>query len=240
MKHSYKFSCDGLTNEAREKQLRSLLADVGIDRVDINLERRVFRVIASAALDIGNIKQRLAAHGFHVRNAVEPVIVAPITPPSSSVQPSCFNVCIEGMSCGSCEITIERAWKKLPGVKQVNVNAARGEATLTIDGSSPSIDDLQAALHDNKYRVTEHRAARGDAPATVVSRPSWLQLAGLFAFVLFIGWIFSRVGLLKPDATLGEGVGFWAAFFIGLVAASSSCLAVSGGLLLSSAAKFLE
>ncbi len=75
---------------------------------------------------------------------------------------------------------------------------------------------------------------------SVQKRPSILQLIGLFVLVFFFGFVFSRLGILKPQVSLGVGVGVWTVFVLGLVAASSSCIAVSGGLLLSSAAKFNE
>ncbi|MDO8618269.1 MAG: sulfite exporter TauE/SafE family protein [Candidatus Uhrbacteria bacterium] len=75
---------------------------------------------------------------------------------------------------------------------------------------------------------------------SIQKRPSILQLIGLFALVFFFGFLFSRLGLLKPQVSLGVGIGVWAVFMLGLVAASSSCIAVCGGLLLSSAAKFNE
>src|SRR3989338_3975430 len=142
---------------------------------------------------------------------------------------------IEGMTCRSCEITIEQSWKKVPGVTSVKVNSATGAARLIAEGNEPTVEMLQQALGDSHYIVR-------DTPNTarVPQRPSWRELIGLFALVFLIGFILSKIGLFKTSITLNSGLSFGAVFIIGLVAASSSCVAVVGGLLLSSAAKFNE
>ncbi len=148
---------------------------------------------------------------------------------------------ISGMTCRSCELTVERKWKNLPGIKKVDVNAATGQARITVAGiTSLSINQLQQALGDEKYIV--HRISEKQRLEAAVKhkRPSFLQLIGLFALVLFVGHILSKLGLLKTNFILGSTVNFGAIFVIGLVAASSSCVAIVGGLLLSSAAKFNE
>lgn len=60
-----------------------------------------------------------------------------------------------------------------------------------------------------------------------------IQLIGIFAVVIGFGYLLSKVGLLRPDVAIGTSLGFGAVFVMGLVAASSSCVAVSGGLMLS-------
>ncbi|MSU75182.1 MAG: hypothetical protein EXS55_01565 [Candidatus Magasanikbacteria bacterium] len=74
----------------------------------------------------------------------------------------------------------------------------------------------------------------------IARRPSLLKLIGLFALVLILGKLLSALGLFHTSFTFGAGMSLGAIFVIGLVAASSSCIAVTGGLLLSSAAKFNE
>lgn len=55
-----------------------------------------------------------------------------------------------------------------------------------------------------------------------------------------IGSLLTRLGLFHSNFAVNGSIGFFSAFMIGLVAASSSCMAVSGGLLLATAAKFNE
>ena len=145
---------------------------------------------------------------------------------------------IEGMTCQSCELLIERRWKKLDGVSRVEVNSATGRAMVTSRGAEPTIAQLQKTLEDAHYRVFEASSERGTA--VDAKRLSFWQLVGLFALVFFLGLVLSKVGILKTNVAFGSETSFWTVFVIGLVAASSSCIAISGGLLLSSAAKFNE
>jgi len=71
-------------------------------------------------------------------------------------------------------------------------------------------------------------------------RPSFFALVGFFALVLLIGLLMTRLGLFHSNFAVNGSIGFLSAMAIGLVAASSSCMAVSGGLLLATAAKFNE
>ncbi len=71
-------------------------------------------------------------------------------------------------------------------------------------------------------------------------RPSFFALVGFFALVLLIGLLMTRLGLFHSNFAVNGSIGFVSAMAIGLVAASSSCMAVSGGLLLATAAKFNE
>ncbi len=83
--------------------------------------------------------------------------------------------------------------------------------------------------------VRELLASRAEVPVCAVplSKPTIAQLGGIFAVVIGLGILFSRLGWLSPEVAIGGGIGFGAVFVMGLVAASSSCLAVAGGLMLS-------
>lgn len=91
--------------------------------------------------------------------------------------------------------------------------------------------------------MTDQTNSIPEAPASSCAvpgsrRPSVFQLVVLFGVVLYVGYILSMFGLLRPEVAMGGTLGLSAVFLLGLVAASSSCVAVSGGLLLSSAAAF--
>lgn len=148
---------------------------------------------------------------------------------------------VDGMTCHSCELTIERAWRKIDGVLKVDVNAGKGVARIVCGDTAPSLDTLQSAITDHGYTIKgvfDNTTTYNLQPIT--SRLAWWHLLGLFALVILLGALFSKIGLLAPSIALGATTSFGAVFLLGLVAASSSCIAVSGGLLLSSAAKFNE
>lgn len=231
--HIYKCAVDALTSVARADALRRTLREIASPlRIDVNVPQRLIRIVSAEPLDFTQTNSRLAPSGFHLRAIAE----ADRTPTKS--RDAVMRVCIEGMTCRSCEITIERKWRKISGVKKVEVNAASGIARIIQEGPPPTIAQLQSALGMEKYRV---RPAHDADTADITGgrrRISFLRLAGLFALVLLLGSLFSKLGLLRPTVSIGSGASFGAIFLLGLVAASSSCIAVAGGLLLSSAAKF--
>ena len=186
--------------------------DIWKDRVELDLKEH-------ASLE--HLLAVLAAAGFSV-------------PQQDIVITTC--VSIDGMTCHSCEITVEREFKKLPGVKRVHVDASKGVATIETYGACPDVRELHQAVQEEGYRV------HTGTPQIKKVRPSLLELAGLFGAVILLGQLLSAFGFFSSaaDGALASGAGFAAAALIGLVAGSSSCLAVSGGLMLSVAGKYRE
>lgn len=58
---------------------------------------------------------------------------------------------IEGMSCASCVLRVERALQAVPGVELATVNLATEKATVRYDTTATSITDLAAATSDAGY-----------------------------------------------------------------------------------------
>lgn len=151
-------------------------------------------------------------------------------------------ICIDGMTCQSCELILEKTLKKLPWVKEADVSVQKGTACITChDGCAFELDELKAALSPHaQYRVRESHEKRADTQEVIgsKSRPTFAQCVGFFALALFTLSLFSRLGVLGDTVAAASGTTFLAALILGLVAGTSSCLAVSGGLLLSTAARF--
>ncbi len=149
-------------------------------------------------------------------------------------QQTCADVCISGMSCQACEVKIERAFRALPGVTKVEVNAAAGRARIIADAAAPTVSDLNKAVEHLGYRVHQ----KNDSPSAVKERPAIWQVAGLFALVLFLGYLLGKLGWLNLAGNVSNATSFGSVFLVGLLAASSSCIAVSGGLMLSGVTAF--
>ncbi len=236
LSHRYTFGVDALNGKSRAEQIKSILRIAlehapGGQKVETNTERRILTLLSSEHLDIGPIKAALQPYGYHLRELTEKE-TANANSPVQEIKIT--KICVEGMTCHSCEVIVERAWKKLEGVDRVEVQAATGKAKITHTGAAPSIAQLQNALGEGKYIVS----INGTGHKT--TKPSFFQLVGLFALVIILGKILSGLGLFDTSFSVGSGMSIGAIFVVGLVAASSSCIAVSGGLLLSSAAKFNE
>ena len=189
----------------------------GIERVDTWPGRAEIDV--QNGFDVSLLKEKLRDEGFTV-----------------SFPQQTYKFCINGMTCRSCELTIERALKKLPGMSEVHANTASGVVELCCDQTSKiDVEQLQTAINDKKYTVRPWSEKK--ASFVCEERPTFLRLIGLFALVLLLGSILEKLGL-GQSGTVTQTMSFAAVVVLGLVAGTSSCLAVSGGLLLSSAAKF--
>ncbi len=149
-----------------------------------------------------------------------------------------MEICVHGMHCRSCEITLERNWKKIPGIQKVQVNASSGQGTIYFEGEAPTIEQLQKSIPQNEYSV--HLKGTENSVEFKKEKPSFFRLLGLFAIVLILGKLLTVLGLLKTNFNVSQATGFGAIFVIGLVAASSSCVAIVGGLLISTSARFNE
>jgi sulfite exporter TauE/SafE/copper chaperone CopZ len=236
LSHRYFFSVEALTNASRAEQIKAILRKSlehasGGQKVETDIERRTLTLFSSEPLDIIALKADLQPPGFHLRELKE---MSAVSEAACGQDAKTMSVCVEGMTCHSCEVIVERAWKKLDGVHRVDVRAASGKAHITHQGAAPSMTQLQHALGEGKYLVSLNGTGRK------TTRPPFWELVGLFALVLILGRILTGLGLFKTSFAVGSGMSLGAIFVVGLVAASSSCIAVSGGLLLSSAAKFNE
>ena len=65
-----------------------------------------------------------------------------------------ITLAIEGMTCASCAMRIEKGLKKVAGVEDAAVNLATERATVTLDPTIATTDDLIA-----KVRATGYDAA---------------------------------------------------------------------------------
>ena len=60
---------------------------------------------------------------------------------------------VTGMTCANCALNIERNVKKLPGVKEANVNFATEQAAISFDSDETQIRDVIGKIHDAGYGV---------------------------------------------------------------------------------------
>nr|WP_330369374.1 heavy metal-associated domain-containing protein [Clostridioides mangenotii] len=60
---------------------------------------------------------------------------------------------IEGMTCASCALTIEKATSKLSGVSKASVNLATEKLNIQFDKNKISEKDIQKAVSDAGYKA---------------------------------------------------------------------------------------
>ncbi|MEO8970572.1 MAG: cation transporter, partial [Ktedonobacteraceae bacterium] len=63
---------------------------------------------------------------------------------------------LEGMTCASCAMRIEKGLKKVPGVKDASVNLATEKATVTFDPAQTGIEQMVQKVDTVGYKATPH------------------------------------------------------------------------------------
>lgn len=63
-----------------------------------------------------------------------------------------YTIDVKGMTCGGCETTIEEAVGRVDGVD--DVNADHGTSTVTVSGTTPDRDGVNAAIERVGYDLS--------------------------------------------------------------------------------------
>jgi sulfite exporter TauE/SafE/copper chaperone CopZ len=149
-----------------------------------------------------------------------------------------FVVAIRGMHCQACASAVEDAFLKIPGIRKASVDLAQGVARIEA-GEAPDREALDVAVRNEGYELVSFGP---DTGATVDSgrKSLYLQLSGAILAVIAVLFVLSRLHWLPQNVSLPDGAGYGIVFAIGLLASVSTCIAVTGGLLVALAAKYDE
>lgn len=149
---------------------------------------------------------------------------------------------VSGMTCRSCELLIERRLKDVGGVAEVRVSERKGEVEIFSHTHlpSPAIDDLQQALGSTHYTLHAPESAQKIRTQEDDRTMDWTEIGGILVLMIAFIIVARRFGFFAFARNIEDAASLGGIFVIGLVAATSSCLAVVGGLLLAVSAKWME
>ena len=152
----------------------------------------------------------------------------------TDLRPRSTTILIEGMHCPNCELLIERRIRDVPGVVGVLANEEKGHTEISYLGEL-NLAAVERAITDEGYAVVsaEQRQSRN-------TRRDYLEIGAVLVVLLGVFLLAKHVGLLPQGFTVSDHTGYGLAFLIGLVASVTSCMAVTGGLLVALAAKLNE
>ncbi|MFA6475679.1 MAG: sulfite exporter TauE/SafE family protein [Patescibacteria group bacterium] len=142
---------------------------------------------------------------------------------------------VRGTTCTSCEIIIEREFKKLNGVKRVKVNHANGWCEIEHDATIPLYkSELKALLEKHGYSLWSDKSVQ----VKQSQQHHWREF-GVALLILFVVYkILQFLGVFSISTTVDASINLGTIFVIGLVAAMSTCSALMSGIILSVSAKF--
>jgi sulfite exporter TauE/SafE/copper chaperone CopZ len=139
---------------------------------------------------------------------------------------------VEGMTCRTCERRIERQVRRLPGVERASASATHARVEIVANGHlSPAA--VAAAIEAAGYQV-------GRTPWLARDPRTWLAAAAGLALVIAAAVVAELTGLTaiaSGAGSIAEG-GLVVAGLLGLAAGVSTCMALTGGLVLALSAAF--
>ncbi len=143
---------------------------------------------------------------------------------------------IKGMHCRSCELMVEENLKEISGVCKVEVDHAKGQATVHYTGNEPGAKELAAAVKQAGYEVGHEVKA----PWIKFDINTISQLIIGTAILLAIYLLLRFFGV--TDISVNQNFsspGLGLVLLTGLVAGISTCMAITGSLVLGLSAKFV-
>lgn len=139
---------------------------------------------------------------------------------------------IKGMHCSSCDILVHDQFKKVKNVKEVEADYKNLTAEVIYRGHLDK-NELSKTIEPYGYSISEKHVQEYVEP--------WSQRiteAGVIGLILFIIYYFAQDAKLIPGFnTGGSGLTLVTAFVLGLIASTSTCMATSGALFMSTIGK---
>jgi uncharacterized protein len=142
------------------------------------------------------------------------------------------------MTCASCELLLERRLKAMSGVHSVDVDYKSGIGRITTKQSdAPSLESISEAVEKAGYSIVADDAPYASLPADT---RKWVEIGASLLIIFALYKLLQTFNVVSLAPSTSGALSFGGVFVIGLIAGASSCLAVTGGLLLALAAKHNE
>ena len=79
-------------------------------------------------------------------------------------------ITLEGMTCASCAMRIEKGLKKVPGVKDATVNLATEQATVTYSSLETSVEQMVQKVDTIGYKATPQQSTAKNATMPITDQ----------------------------------------------------------------------
>ena len=150
---------------------------------------------------------------------------------------------VGGIPSGS-DMAFRHKLKKIHGIRSTSVEST-GEHVLQLHyHEPPDRQAIESLVVNEGFRFISIEEVKDQAaPATVFDeepRRKWLEIGASLLIIFAIYKILSAFNLVSLAPATTGALSFGGIFLIGIIAGASSCLAVTGGLLLAMAAKYNE
>lgn len=147
---------------------------------------------------------------------------------------------IKGMHCANCEVLIERKFKEVAGVEKVRASRGGGQAVLYCS-ADPNPRELEQSIAEHGYHVTAVGDDRfGTEGPSAHGARHYAEIGGIALVVVAAYILLQRLNIIPTGWGVSDGTTYGVIFAVGLIASVSTCMAVTGGLLLAISARYGE
>lgn len=148
------FGVTGMTCASCVRRIEKAIGKVeGVETVSVNLATEKAKItFDSQQTDVTALAEAVVKAGYGVRDlpTAQPETKAADNPAASEL-----SLPIEGMTCASCVMRVEKALGKVAGVQTASVNLATERAQVRFDPNQVSLAQLNAAIKKAGYKVGE-------------------------------------------------------------------------------------
>lgn len=213
---------------------RKIKAVPGVIDIHVNHRKGMAVITAhpSALPSSEEIENIIRKAGYGVGDEVTQGTTAACDVPQNGI----LHARIDGMTSKADERLIKQQLKLIPGVKDASVHYQRGKVRMYYE-QMPDWNELKEAVESIGYQLRRP----GEQPSAIEPpHRKWMEIGGSFLIIFAIYKLLQAFDLVSLAPSTSGALSFGGIFAIGLVAGTSSCLAVTGGLLLALAAKHNE
>jgi uncharacterized protein len=137
---------------------------------------------------------------------------------------------IKGMHCISCEMLLEKEFKKIPSLKSCKVSHQKGFAELECDENLPR-KKIKSIIRSCGYKLVKNQSDTKQKERQ--EKPKFSQILAITLGLLIIFYIIAKIDFMRFLPSFGGEVTVVIALLMGIVASLSTCLAITGGIVMS-------
>ena len=138
---------------------------------------------------------------------------------------------VKGMHCHSCDVLVKKKFSEVKNIKEVKPHFVNQSVEVLYTGNLDK-ELLNQKINQYGYSVGVTRIQEYAEPLS-----QRLGEAGVIAVILFIAYFMAQQIGIVPSFNVAGNLSLTAAFILGLVASTSTCMATSGALFLATVGK---
>jgi len=138
------------------------------------------------------------------------------------------------MHCASCEMLLEKEVQKIPNIKKVKASHKKG--ILEVEGDNISMQEVTKAVEKCGYSIAQKGENKTLLPK--LHTKDFFQMGIIILIGFFVIRFFSYFEISRFFPDVDENVGIAVAFLLGITASVSTCLALTGGIVMSFSSQY--